>query len=246
VELTAGPLRFTVPILSRDGKQIFVGGRLDRGEFLRYNARTRSWDSYLSGISAADLDFSKDGEWVTYVLVPEGTLWRSRVDGSERLQLTIAPMRTAMPRWSPDGKTIAFMALTPRKLWTIYSIAADGGQAEQLFSDTKGYGDPNWSADGSRLVYSEYGFEPKAIHILDLQSHSISDLPGSDGLFSPRWSPDGQFILAQTSAKLMRFDLAKQKWREVCEARSIDYPYFSRNGKYIYFSDSEGTFFFAA
>jgi hypothetical protein len=43
----------------------------------------------------------RDGEWVTYVLLPEGTLWRSRVNGSERTQLTIAPFRVTLPRWSP-------------------------------------------------------------------------------------------------------------------------------------------------
>ena len=81
---------------------------------MRYDQPRRAWARYLSGISAADLDFSRDGEWVTYTLVPEGTLWRSRVDGSERLQLTIPPLRTSMPRWSPDSRFIVAMtAIVP-------------------------------------------------------------------------------------------------------------------------------------
>jgi Tol biopolymer transport system component/DNA-binding winged helix-turn-helix (wHTH) protein len=257
IQITAGPLRFSVPIVSRDGKQIFAAGFLDRGDLLRYNAKTHSWESYLSGISAADLDFSKDGEWVTYVLVTEGTLWRSRVDGSERLQLTISPMRAAMPRWSPDGKTIAFMGFNSKGVLTIYTVAAEGGEAEQLLTDNRVNQDPNWSPDGSRLVYGESAVEPKAIHILELKSRRNSVLPGSKGLFSPRWSPDGRFILALTApnlpatrsqsqprpTKLMSFDLATQKWKEVCEARFMAYPTFSRDGKYVYFSDSQGGFF---
>ena len=39
---------------------------------------------FLSGISAEDVVFSKDGQWVAYVSYPEGILWRSKLDGSEK------------------------------------------------------------------------------------------------------------------------------------------------------------------
>jgi Tol biopolymer transport system component/DNA-binding winged helix-turn-helix (wHTH) protein len=257
VEMTSGPLSFSAPIPSKDGKQIFAAGFLNRGELMRYDGKIHGWVPYLSGLSAADLDFSRDGEWITYVLVPEGTLWRSRVDGSERLQLTISPMRTAMPRWSPDGKRIAFIGLKPGGVWTIYSVPADGGEAEQLVSDNKYHGDPNWSPDGTHLVFGDTSVQPKAIHIIDLQSHRLSEVPGSEGLFSPRWSPDGRFLLALTApvpltphtssqprpTKLMRFDLSGQKWQEIFEANFIAYPTFSRNAKYVYFSDSTNGFY---
>ena len=252
VELTTGPMSFTAPVPSPDGKQIFTEGFLDRGELMRYDSQRRTWEHYLSGVSAADLDFSRDGEWVTYVLVPEGTLWRSRVDGSERLQLTIPPVRTAMPRWSPDGKAIAFMGLKPGETWTIYRVPADGGETEQLVSGKEYYyGDPNWSPDGNHLVFGESNWSPKAIHILDLKSRRISDLPGSTGLFSPRWSPDGRSIIALTAnmvptpppAKLMVFDLVNRNWQEWCAASYISYPEFSRSGNYAYFSDSTTGFF---
>ena len=45
---------------------------------------------------------------MTYASYPEGNLWRSRADGSDRLQLTFPPLRAGLPRWSPDGKQIAF------------------------------------------------------------------------------------------------------------------------------------------
>jgi Tol biopolymer transport system component/DNA-binding winged helix-turn-helix (wHTH) protein len=258
VELTTGPMSFSAPIPSVDGKQIFANGFLDRGELIRYDVKRQAWDRYLSGISAADLDFSRDGEWVTYVLVPEGTLWRSRVDGSEKQQLTIPPLRTSMPRWSPDGKQIAFVALKPGGVWTIYLVPADGGEAEQLLFDNKFYQDPNWSPDGSHLVFGESNWSPKAIHIMDLRSRRISDLPESDGLFSPRWSPDGRFILGLTASmmptpqgsipsqqrpiKLMLFDVSRRKWKECSRALYMSYPAFSKNGEYVYFSDSTAIF----
>lgn len=257
VELTAGPLSFSPHIISRDGKQIFAGGYLDRGELMRYDRRLRTWIPYLSGISAADVDFSHDGEWLTYVLVPEGTLWRSRVDGSQRVQLTISPLRASMPRWSPDGKRIVFTGLKPGGAWTLYLVSAEGGEPEQLFTDNKFYGDPNWSPAGNRLVFGESAEDPKAIHILDLESRRVVDLPGSKGLFSPRWSPDGNSILALSAniplfpqprsqplpIRLMSFDLQQQTWQELFESAFIAYPTFSRDGKYIYFSDSSAAFY---
>lgn len=250
VQLTSGPMSFTAPVPSPDGKQIFTEGFLDRGELIRYDGKRRTWQRYLSGISATDLDFSRDGEWVTYVLVPEGTLWRSRVDGSERLQLTIPPLQAGMPRWSPDGKEIAFMGLKPGETWTIYLVPADGGETEQLLSDKRLYGDPNWSPDGTQLVFGESNESAKAIHLLDMKSRAISELPGSAGLFSPRWSPDGRSIVALTANmvptpnhspppnELMLFDLNTRKWEQLCQAPFISYPEFSRGGNYVYFSDS--------
>jgi hypothetical protein len=43
---------------------------------------------YLSGISAAAVSSSPDGKWVTYAEYPDQNLWRSRADGSDKLQLT--------------------------------------------------------------------------------------------------------------------------------------------------------------
>src|SRR5262249_53074546 len=113
VQLTVGPLNYYAPVPSQDGKKLFVVGEQRRGELVRYNAKTQHWGSYLSGISATGLAFSKDGEWVAYVSFPDRILWRIKADGSQRLQLTYSPMEAFLPCWSPDGKQIGFVARTP-------------------------------------------------------------------------------------------------------------------------------------
>jgi len=76
-----------------------------------------------------------------------------------------------------------------------------------------------------------------AVYVLDLKMRNASKLPGSDGLFSPRWSPDGQHIAAISldSLKLMLFDLTTQKWTELAEI-FVAYPTWSRDGRYLYFN----------
>ncbi len=89
--------------------------------------------------------FSPDGQWVTYTSHPDGALWRSRVDGNERLQLTLATMRAALPRWSPDGKQIAFSGSLPGAPWNIYIIPSSGGTPEHLLPGNQSQMDVNWS-----------------------------------------------------------------------------------------------------
>ena len=84
VQLTTGPTSTYGPLLGTDGKKLFVVTTQVRGELLRYDSASRQGGPYLSGISAMGVNFSRDGKWLTYVAYPEGTLWRSRADGSAR------------------------------------------------------------------------------------------------------------------------------------------------------------------
>jgi serine/threonine protein kinase/Tol biopolymer transport system component len=240
VQLTAGPMNFWGPSPSVDGKQLFVIGEQSRGELMRYDSESRQFVTFLSGISVEGLDFSRDGKWVVYVTFPEGVLWRSRVDGSERLQLTSLPMKAGLPRWSPDGKRIAFSGLAPGKAWKISLISADGGSPEQLMSGENSEFDANWSPDGESLVFGEHGFSPtSSIYVLNLHTRQVSTLPGPKGLYSPRWSPDGRFINATTynEVKLLLFDLTTQAWSELDSGHVYGYPMWSRDAKYLYFSN---------
>jgi Tol biopolymer transport system component len=104
-------------VASPDGKKLFADGYLPRGELVVYDFKSHQFLPFLSGIFAGEVDFSGDGKWVTYVSYPDGTLWRARSDGSERLQLTFPPVAPSLPHWSPDGMQIAYTAFLRSTPW---------------------------------------------------------------------------------------------------------------------------------
>ena len=238
VQLTTGPMNVGAPVPSRDGRKLFVQGWQTRGELVRYDAKSGHFVPYLSGISALGLDFSSDGQWVAYNEGTDGTMWRSRVDGTEKLQLVFPPMQAYLPRWSPDDKRIAFFGHPPTEPWQIYVVGAAGGAPERLYRSARNLADPSWAPDGKSLAFGENSLnnQGSAIYVLNLTTRSASKLPDSDGLFSPRWSPNGRYIAAipLDSLKLMLFDLTTQKWTELAEI-FVAYPTWSRDGRYIYF-----------
>jgi eukaryotic-like serine/threonine-protein kinase len=243
VKLASGLLSYGQMALSPDGKKLYVDGYEDRGELMRYDTAAHQFVPYLSGISAGELDFSRDGKWVTYVSYPDGSLWRSRTDGSDKLQLTYPPISAVLPRWSPDGTQIVFVDTEPGKHWKVMLMPSGGGAPTDVYVENLGQVDPTWSPDSKRLVFGrvpEPGTTDKLdIRVLDLASHQISAIPGSEGLFSPRWSPDGQHILAITenSKKLMLYDMKTGKWSEwISEPGAVAFPAWSSDGNYIYFN----------
>ena len=229
VQLTAGPLNYFSPLPSRDGKQIFVLGEQPRGELVRYDAKLQQAFAYLGGISADEVRFSRDGQWAAYIAYPEATLWRSKVDGSEQLQLTFLPMQAGTPRWGPDGKRIAFIASTPGQPWKIYLVSADGGTPQELMPGEPYQLDPDWSVDGRSVMFGESPqvLSPEGhvsrLHLFDLSTKQVSAIPGSDRLWSPRVSPDGRYVAAvhQDWHRLMLLDLTSHQTVELAHGSRV-------------------------
>ena len=243
-QLTVGPLLFSNPTPSVDGKKLFVIGQQRRFDLIGLDSKSQQFSVYLPGVSAGEVDIERNGEWITYVVHPELTLWRSKMDGSSRTQLTYAPMQAHMPRWSPDGTQVAFMASRPGRPWKIYVMPAEGGKPQELTAGDRNQGDPTWMPKSDSIVFAgmpwlEYEtVSGPNIHIVDLKTSQISDVPGSENLFSPRCSQDGRYIaaLSADSTKLMLHDVEKKSWKELAGAR-FGFETWSHDGKYLYAED---------
>ncbi len=188
--------------------------------------------------------FSRDGKWVAYTAVPDYTLWRSRVDGSERLQLTYPPAAATLPVGHPTGpKSLSSLLKSEsrgRFFWfprraapltsycrkTLVKLMLPGlPTARSLPLDASPW------REYRNHRYSTGGYEDSpTLH-----------LSGSKGLFSPRWSPDGRYLSATSvegSNRLMLYDFRSQKWSEWLVAiNNINYQYWSSDSRYVYYDN---------
>jgi dipeptidyl aminopeptidase/acylaminoacyl peptidase len=200
---------------------------------VRYESKTKQFLPFLGGISAEELEVSPDGQWVTYTTFPESNLWRSKLDGSERLQLTFPPVNAHEPRWSPDGKQILFTDV-PRRM---FIVSADGGTLQQVMSKFEGaqieVGAGFWMPDGNSIVFTMGSEGPYPIYRLNLKAQDVSKIPGSDGMGGPRVSRDGRYMT--TRGITMLYDFQSQQWSEFSKVRcSGAVPNWSFDSKSLY------------
>jgi Tol biopolymer transport system component/DNA-binding winged helix-turn-helix (wHTH) protein len=241
IQLTAGPINSLAPEMSPDGRKLYMIGQQLRGELNRYDARLKQFVPYLNGVSAEFLDFSRDGRWIAYVSFPDHLLWRCNAQGDHCLQLTEPAMQPTAPRWSPDSTRIAFFDASPGKPFKLFLVPASGGSPLAVVDEPWSEIDPNWSPDGRTLVFSHFPvFDRQAdlgMYSFDLTTRRLAKLPGSDGLWMPRWSPDGSFILGRSadSLSLFLFDVQKQTWHELARGESFGYANWSSDSRFVYF-----------
>jgi Tol biopolymer transport system component len=231
-QLTTGPITFGAVTPSADGKQLFVIGDDRRIELVSYDRKSKQLVPFLGGISGGELEVSPDGQWVVYSTYPDSNLWRSKLDGSERLQLTFAPINAHEPRWSPDGKQIVFTDV-PRRL---IIVSPDGGRPQQVmpqgeFPDTE-VGVGCWLPDGNSIVFvMTSGTNPSTTYQLNLKTQEVSKFPDTEGLGGGLVSRDGHYMLF--GRKL--YDFQTRQWSDFREgARGCAESVWSHDNKSVY------------
>lgn len=231
VPLTNGPISYSSFVASRDGKQIFAVGAQLRGELVRYDPKTQEFLPYLGGISAGDPTFSRDGKWMAYLSYPEHTLWRTRVDGSDRLQLTYSPTMVIFPRISPDGTKVAFSDSSG----VPYVVSMNGGTPQKLTD----YGvAPDWSPDGNFLATTVYLEGAYRSRVIDVRNGNVTLVPNSKDTLGPWYATQDTLIaIASDQSKLVRYNFKTQKWSDILTSPDKFVNWLtSPDGKYFYYS----------
>jgi Tol biopolymer transport system component len=234
--LTFGPLDFATPAFTPSGRQIVAAGTLRRMELLRY-AASRSRFERVADPSGAFVAYSRDGQWVAWVDPASMTLWRSRRDGSGRLQLTVPPMAVGLVRWSPDGGRLLFVADPsgrgqPR---AVYLVPRDGGRLES-FADplSNPVWDPCW-LDASTVAWGNLRGDGAAVWTADLATKRVAMLPGSAGMMGAKCARDGKVLAARSWTEgywLYRPETGR--WTDLGSPSNLWYPTFARDGSTVY------------
>jgi len=243
-QITNGPLDYQAPSTAPGSDRVYFIGATSQYELLRAMPKSSTFTTLDPTLSAASLaQYSPDGQWVAWVNAADNSLWRSRIDGSERIELTTLPQRIFTMKWSPDNRRLAVMGLEPGKPWKIYLIDAEGGKLTPVLNEDRNEADPAWSPDGQSIVFGRLpnrmdNGQPKAIYLLNLQTRKVTEIPGSTGLFSPRLSPDGRYIAAMPldQRALLLFDRTTEHWTTVT-VQGVGDPTWSHDSRSIYFQD---------
>lgn len=192
---------------SRDGRhmayvQQLTTGRLNVVRFdpVREVVVSEPKEILQSTKGASRPSLSPDGKWLAYNSTEqEEELLIASTDGSGLRQLTNGGVRNRGPRWSPDGKHIAFFS-TRSGEWEIWTTDPEGSEFRQM---TKLGGNnvawPVWSADGKHLAYSIFGLNT---FVIDMEKpweaqtpEKLPPFPGSGQVFNGwNWSPDGHML----------------------------------------------------
>jgi serine/threonine protein kinase/dipeptidyl aminopeptidase/acylaminoacyl peptidase len=230
-KLTSGDIEIVDATSSRDSRQLYVLGRLSQGAMQVFDPQQKRFVPFLGGLAASELVISPDKRWMAYTDFPRHFLWRSRLDGSEKLQLTSS--YAAWPRWSPDSKTIAFMN------WrSIYLISSEGGTPEKLIDGGEvSTVAPEWTPDGKAITFNDFprlGTKLKGIQVLDLATKKVSIFPGSEGYYVGSWAPDGKYLVAvaQNPLRMMLYKVQTRSWGEL---KKFDVPW----GYWVWAPDSK-------
>jgi Tol biopolymer transport system component/DNA-binding winged helix-turn-helix (wHTH) protein len=238
--LTDGPLEFESPVAARTGSRIFFMGADSRYELesVSPTGQLVPVKGFLS--NAARVEYTRDGKWVVWTDTG-GQLWRARSDGTEKLQVTPDTLTAFLARWSPDGTRIAVMAREAGKAWQIYITSANGGDFTPLLHQTRNAADPSWSPDGKSIAFGgtndDMGKDnaTRTLDTVDVATGTLQEIPGSNGLFSPRWSPDGRYIAALTldQRQVHLYTVATHIWTTLAVPSGAD-PVWSPDSHYLF------------
>jgi dipeptidyl aminopeptidase/acylaminoacyl peptidase len=144
---------------------------------LMAQSRIPTLDDLLTLKSAGGTQISPDGKWVAYT-VTHGDfkqdafvtqIWLAHSDTGESVQLTRADKSSTTPRWSADGKWLAFLSNRVEDKNQIFLIDPSGGEARQLTKSETAISNFVWSDDSKTIAYT--ATEPTAQPLKDRKEY---------------------------------------------------------------------------
>lgn len=191
--------------------------------------------------AVADPQISPDGAWVAYTVTTADSakdkndtdVWMTSWDGSQTIRLTSTPESESSPRWSPDGRWLAFVSGRQEgKGGQIWLLDRRGGEAQRISTIKGGVDDYAWSPDSKRIVL-----------VLDVETDSVARRDTAERktpkpIVINRWNfkSDGSGYLGSSRTHLALFDVATRKVDTLTSTLADDdSPSWSPDGRRIAF-----------
>ncbi len=195
-----------------------------------------------------DPQMSPDGTWIAYCVregLVEDNRYRSSLylvpaEGGPVRRLTYADASDDMPRWSPDGRTLAFVSDRHEKRQQIHLLPMDGGEARRLTDVDGSIGSLAWSPDGTRLVmgYRPLSEEEKARREAEKKDEA-KKRPAYKVHTDLHFKEDGAGFLFGTHQHLYVVDAATGKTQQITDGEVDDIqPRFSPDGRRVVFASN--------
>jgi dipeptidyl aminopeptidase/acylaminoacyl peptidase len=192
-----------------------------------------------------DPQLSPDGRQVAFVMSkadwkanrPIAHIYRINADGTNQVQLTFNERGETSPRWSPDGKTLAFLARRDNDASNqIYLLDVDGGEARRVTTHATAPGNISWATDGTSIYFSatdaktaderekdrvqddvfafeETNFKQRHLWLTDLQGKSKRLSSGDFSVMSYQVSDDGtKVVMVRAPSPLLEHEPLGEVW----------------------------------
>src|SRR5205814_9734490 len=218
--------------------------------------RNITTDDYFQIRDVSQPEISLDGQWVVYAVRTrmlkedknEQRLWMVSTHGGDPISLTAEGVSSSHPRWSPDGKYLAFLSARNNGKTPVWLLNRLGGEAAHLPDVPQGLDDFDWSPDSTRLVLILRDPKPE-----DLEAAKDKDKDKPTAAAKPKTPPpfviDRLQFKRNTVAYLDRrpihpyvFDVAPKKNTQLTPATFDDSdPSWSPNGLSLAFASNRST-----
>jgi dipeptidyl aminopeptidase/acylaminoacyl peptidase len=208
-------------------------------------------DDYFQIRDVAQPELSPDGQWVAYAVrtkmlkedKSEQRLWMVSTNGGEPLPMTAEDVSSSHPRWSPDGKHLAFLSSRNAGKGQVWLLNRLGGEAVRLTETAQGVNDFEWSPDSTRLVLILQDPKPEDV---EAAKEKDKDKPAPKPKTPPpfvidrlQFKEDTVGYLDRRRTHLYVFDVAAKSLTQITSGDyDDDEPAWSPDGKSLAFTSN--------